>query len=123
MLELLAIFYTCICMAITMDSVIYVLLVGMIGVILVTCGARGSWKEPAISMLKRKDNCNDTSEEDSFDQDPCSAAANCKSARKFLVATTYLCNMLHTYIYYIIICSVDTSIPTIPVRHQSGKHD
>ena len=103
MLELLAIFYTCIYMAITMDSVIYgLLLLGMIGVILVACGARGSWKELAISMLKRKDNCNETSEEDSFDTDPCSAAANCKSARKFLVASTYLCNTLHiaTYIIY-----------------------
>ena len=107
-------------MAITMDSVIYVL-VGMIGVILVACGARGSWKEPAISMLKRKDKSNEASEEDSFDQDPCSAAANCKSARKFLVSTTHLCNTLHTYVYYK--CSVDTGIPTIPVRHQSGKHD
>ena len=102
-----------------MDIVIYVL-VGMIGVILVACGARGSWKEPAISMLKRKDNCNEISEEHFLDQDPCSAAANCKSARKFLVATTYPCNTLHTYVYYIYVVLIPVFRPYPFVTNQES---
>ena len=90
MLELLAIFYSCIYMAITMDSIysaVYtityvVLILGIISVISIACRARGSSREPNIAMLNRKDNCSETAEKVPLDQGPCSAAADCKSARK-----------------------------------------
>ena len=56
-----------------------VLILGIISGISIACRARG----PNIAMLNRKDNCSETAEKVPLDQGPCSAADDCKSARKF----------------------------------------